>query len=227
MNPDPPKIRAKKLIRLAGGAEQVWIQAETAFAEEEYQWCLELTEALTLCPEQVSKAEIIRLQSLTLNKLASSERSATSRNWYLTQSLEIQGSLDLKPSVKQIQQTIRGTSIRNTLKFLAVRFNYQTAQGIDQLVLFEFLDTEVKVSLHLRNGIVDFQEYWPEEIPQDQTSMIFQVKSEEIWKKILCRELSPIDALENSDVIVQQSNGESHPEGALLFIQFLLFFIEQ
>jgi alkyl sulfatase BDS1-like metallo-beta-lactamase superfamily hydrolase len=162
-----------------------------------------------------------------LNKLGSLERSATSRNWFLTQSLEIQSSLDLKPSLKQIQQTVRGSPIRNTLKFFAVRFNYETAQGIDQLVLFEFLDTKVKVSLHLRNGIVDFQEHWPEEIDQEQTSMIFQVKSEEVWKNILCRELSPIDAIENFDIIVQQRNGESHPEGGLLFIQFLLFFIEQ
>lgn len=69
-------------------------QAKKAFAEERYQWCLQLTEALSLYFEDHPSAEIIQLRVASLRKLASQQMSANGRNWYLTEAFELQASTE-------------------------------------------------------------------------------------------------------------------------------------
>jgi alkyl sulfatase BDS1-like metallo-beta-lactamase superfamily hydrolase len=224
LNADPPKIRAENLIKLGGGSEKVFENAEKAFQEEKYQWVLELTEALNLYPENLNLSQINQLQYLTLQKLASYEISANGRNWYLTKSLEIQGLIQIKPSQSQITETILKASLKNCFILLSVNFNYTKAEGKNHLILFHFNDTNEKFSVHIRNGIVDVNFYWPKNIQSENIYLIVQVKTELIWKEIIARLKTPMQALEDEDIIIKDGNEQIYPEGILKFIEFLLMF---
>ena len=224
INADSPKIRAENLIKLGGGSGKVFESAKKAFEDQKYQWVLELTEALNLSPEDLNLVEVNKLQSLTLQKLASFETSANGRNWYLTKSFEVQGLIQIKPSESQTVQTILNSSIKNCFMLLSVNLNYKNAEGKNQLILFEFIDTNEKFSLHIRNGIVDVKYHWPENILSDNIHLIIEVKTELIWKEIIARLKSPMQALEDELIIIKDGNQQINPERIIQFIEFLLMF---
>ncbi len=155
LNPDAPIIHARNLIELGGGSKKVYRSARLSCSKQQYQWCLELTEALNLYPGDVNIQEIIQLQVLALQKLASLQMSANGRNWYLTKSLEIQGLIDIKLSPKEAVQSILKSSLNNLFMLLPVNLDYKKAYGINQLILFDFNDPNEKFSIHIRNGIAD------------------------------------------------------------------------
>ena len=224
INVDPPKIHAENLIKLGGGSEKVFEAAKKAFDDEKYQWVLELTEALNLYPENLDLSEINKLQSLTLQKLASFETSANGRNWYLTKSLEVQGIIQIKPSQSQIVQTVLNASIKHCFMLLSINLNYKKAEGKNQLILFEFIDTKEKFSVYIRNGIVDVQYHWPENIHSDSIHMIVEVKTELIWKEVIARLKTPMQALDDELIIIKDKNQQINQEKILPFLEFLLMF---
>ncbi|CAF3918179.1 unnamed protein product [Adineta steineri] len=221
LNVDSPKIRSENLIQLGGGAKQVFEKAQLAFKEEKYQWALELIEALTLFHEDLNLEELNKFHSLILEKLASLEISANGRNWYLTKSLEVKGLIQIKPSEKQTIETVFKSSIKNCLKFLSVNFNYQKAEEQNLLIFFHFNDTNEKYSIEIRNSIVDMQDDWNDKM---LPNLIIEIKTENIWKQILSRSKTPMEALDNEDICIKNQQGEDYPEGILEFIQFLLLF---
>jgi alkyl sulfatase BDS1-like metallo-beta-lactamase superfamily hydrolase len=224
LNVDSPKIHAENLIQLGGGSEKVFQAAKQAFDQGKYQWVLELTEALRLYPEQMNISQINQLESSTLEKLASREISANGRNWYLTKSLEIQGLIEIKPSETQITQTIFNSSLKKCFMLLSVNFNYQKAEGKNQLILFRFNDTNEKFTVQIRNGIVEVNFHWPENIDSLNVQMIVEVKTELVWKQIIARLKTPMEALDNEDIVIKDKHEQDNPEEIMQFIEFLLMF---
>ena len=225
LNPDPPTIRAKNLIRLGGGSREVYHTARLACSKEQYQWCLELTEALQLYPKDVKMKKIIQLQVFALENLASLQTSANGRNWYLTKSLEIQGLIDIKPSATEEVQAILKSSVNNLFMLVPVNLNYEKAQEINQLILFYFQDTDEKFSIHIRNGIADVQQQQKTCCNYLQFSMIIQVRKENIWKQVLARLTSPNVTIANGDIIIKHGNGEINASGEIELLKFLDLFI--
>ena len=89
---------------------------------------------------------------------------------------------------------------------LSVNFNYEKAQGKNLLILFHFIDTNEKFSVQIRNGIVDVQYHWPENISSINIDFIAQVKNELIWKQIIARLKTPMEVLDNEDIIIKDGN---------------------
>lgn len=224
LNPDPPIVHAQNLIQLGGGSKQVFESAQTAYSEQKYQWCLELTEALILHPEDLNKTEIIQLQVSALKQLASRQTSPNGRNWYLTKSLEIQGLIDMKPSPTQVTNTILGSSLKSLFMILSVNLNYAKANDVNQFVLFDFQDTNDKFSIHIRNGIADTKYQWPENIQTHAVAMIVEVTKEEVWKKVIARVESPLSYIDNEQIILKNINGDVDPELIISFLTFLSMF---
>jgi hypothetical protein len=69
---------------------------------------------------------------------------------------------------------------------------------------------------------VDF--HWPENINSLNIQMIVQIKTEFIWKQIIARLKTPMQALEDEDIIIKDKNEQDNPEGIMQFIEFLLMF---
>ncbi|CAF1096102.1 unnamed protein product [Adineta steineri] len=53
-------------------------------------------------------------------------------------------------------------------------------------------------------------------------NLIIEIKTENIWKQILSRTKTPMEALDNEDICIKNQQGKDYPEGILEFIPFLL-----
>lgn len=224
LHPDSPLTRAKNLIELGGGSEQVLEKVIKAAEQGKYQWVLELTEALILHPENVNLQQVKEIHSSALVQLASKEISANGRNWYLTKSYEILNLMQIHPSQQQTVESILSASLKQCFALLAIYFNYQKAENIHQLILFHFIETNEKYSVEIRNGIVDVQESWSENLSSQDIQMIIEVKNGLVWKQIIAKIITPMEALENQSIIVKDQNQQADPEKILPFIEFLLMF---
>jgi hypothetical protein len=60
---------------------------------------------------------------------------------------------------------------------------------------------------------VDF--HWPENINSLNIQMIVQVKTEFIWKQIIARLKTPMQALDDEDIIIKDKNDQDNPEGIM------------
>jgi len=223
LNPDSPKTRAENLIKLGGGSQQVFDKAQQAFQQNQFQWVLELTEALLVNPQDVQLAEVKQLQCQTLKQLALQQTSANGRNWYLTKIVELEKSIEIKPSDEQKQQTILNSSIKQCFFLLPVYFNYGKVEDItkNQLFLFAFDDSNEKFSIEIRNGIVEIHNQWSQ---LDSAQIIVQIKSELIWKQIIAKLKTPIEAFEDESIVIKDKNQQDYPEGIVNFLQFLVLF---
>ena len=80
LHPLAPRERAAKTIALIGGAEKLFSAAQEAFAEKDYQWCLELCDMLL---ESSADKAVLSLKADALECLADYETSANGRHYYI------------------------------------------------------------------------------------------------------------------------------------------------
>lgn len=80
LHPLAPRERAAKTIALIGDAEKVFSAAQEAFAEKDYQWCLELCDMLL---ESSADKAVLSLKADALECLADYETSANGRHYYI------------------------------------------------------------------------------------------------------------------------------------------------
>lgn len=86
LHPLAPRQHACKMLALAGGAAKALAAAQTALAEQDYQWCLELCDLLLAAEES---AGVRQLKAAALEKLAAYETSANGRHYYLACAKEL------------------------------------------------------------------------------------------------------------------------------------------
>ncbi len=87
-----PQQSAQRIIKLAGGVEELLKTAQQAAAENDHQWVLELCDHLIHAGEQTVAA--MELKVASLRALADFEINAPGRNYYLLCAQEIEQSLE-------------------------------------------------------------------------------------------------------------------------------------
>jgi alkyl sulfatase BDS1-like metallo-beta-lactamase superfamily hydrolase len=80
--PLPERVRAARVIDLAGGREQVLSRARRALTDSDFQWAAELTDYV-LATDQ-DNVEAKRLKAAALSELGERQISALARNYYLS-----------------------------------------------------------------------------------------------------------------------------------------------
>lgn len=80
LHPLAPAAHAQRLIALAGGRENIRTAAAKAFADGDWQWCLELCDAL-MADENDRDAKLLKARAM--EHLAEEETSANGRHYYL------------------------------------------------------------------------------------------------------------------------------------------------
>lgn len=86
---DPPEIRAREIVALAGGAQQALAAAEKAQSEGRWKWAAELANHVARA-EPSLKPQADALQARALRQLGYDSVSPNGRNYYLARALELE-----------------------------------------------------------------------------------------------------------------------------------------
>jgi alkyl sulfatase BDS1-like metallo-beta-lactamase superfamily hydrolase len=151
---------AARLIELVGGADKVEAAARAAFAKGDtanVQWAAQL--ATYLVATQPTNAAWRQFKADTLRKLGQTTTAATTRNWYISQALQLEGKIDpfkLPFSLVSENQVLGSPPITFVN---ALRFQLDPAsQGPDTSLVLRFTDIGKAYRLQLRNSIVEVTE---------------------------------------------------------------------
>lgn len=89
LNPLQPKIKAKKIAELAGGAKKLTEQMQSALANKDYQWALELSDYVKWLDDADKQlARTVKISAL--RGLGAQEFNAPNRNYYLSYANELE-----------------------------------------------------------------------------------------------------------------------------------------
>lgn len=127
LHPLSPAERASRLSKLAARNVTILDAAQEALEAKDYQWASELSDHLSHLQGMEETARQIKSQALL--KLAESQPSANGRNYYLTQALELNGSLtipELKPENNPLD-IIHSLPIENIMAALPVNLKAEEA----------------------------------------------------------------------------------------------------
>lgn len=88
LSPLPPRAEAERFIKLAGGAEAVRAAIDTAEAEEDYQWALQLVDRLIAANENADAARAQKARILRLHAVA--QINCPTRHYYIQSAKELE-----------------------------------------------------------------------------------------------------------------------------------------
>ncbi len=179
--------RAKRFARLAGGEGSLLEKAKEALANQDYQWALELTDQLLYLDYEPE--EVRSLKSKALTALGEKQITSTARNYYLTRALEVSGKLRI-PMVKNTDKDlIHQLSLEGIFRAMAIRLNPRKSADVDTVAGFRFPDTGQAFTVHVRHGVAEIRDRFPE-----NPDLVVTVNSN-VWKEIAAGVRSPTLAI--------------------------------
>lgn len=194
----PKRQEAGYMAELAGGPEKLREQAVSAAAAGRAQWALQLADNLLVIDPQDPVASDVRRQALLT--LAEKEISANGRNYYLTQALEQDGFKIVQPDPFNITAKMLGDfPIGQFMQAMRVSLDSDKAADVNTVVGFEFTDTGETFGIHIRNGIADVTEGFPESPDASLKTASL------VWKEILAKRRNPAVAFASGDVDINGS----------------------
>jgi alkyl sulfatase BDS1-like metallo-beta-lactamase superfamily hydrolase len=207
LNPLPPRERAVRFAKLAGGEKALLEKAREALAQKDYQWVLKLCDQLIQLDYE--KDEAVEMKVASLRVLGLKQGNANARNYYLTQALELEGKIDLTPP-KVRRDTVAFVPLKAIFSGMAVKLNSEKSADVDTVVTFRFPDTRDTYSIHVRRGVA-----WVENRLPEKADISVTVNST-VWKEVVAGIRNPAVALARGDVKVDG--------GVLNLVKFLGLF---
>jgi alkyl sulfatase BDS1-like metallo-beta-lactamase superfamily hydrolase len=166
INPLSVKDEASRLVALAGGVDRVRQEAASAVRMgglANWRWVLRLT--TLLLQAEAGDAEVRRLRASAARALAQRTTSANARGWYMTEAMELDGSLMLKdqPVSMDLVRAALGTPsledlivepVSVNLDFLRFLVDPRLAEGKDMTLHLDVDGEDMLQVLTLRNGVL-------------------------------------------------------------------------
>jgi len=180
--PLPEIEKAKRMITLAGGEEEMVNKIQTAFDQKDYQWVLELTNYILEVNPNHTTAKNLRYESLI--QFAKKQLNPNARNYLLSQAAEVKGE-NTNLEVKRSKALIKAIPVKAMLDALTVNTNPDKSKDYDKKAVFNFTDTKNQWSVHVRNGVTEVQPFALEnpDLKIETTTII--------WKEILAKLRNP------------------------------------
>jgi alkyl sulfatase BDS1-like metallo-beta-lactamase superfamily hydrolase len=199
--------RAERFAGLAGGEEALLKQARKAVEEGDHQWALELTDHLLLLNPDAGEPRELRAAALTA--LGERQIASTSRNYYLTRALEVQGKLEINELKVRHKDVVHSIPLSAIFSAMTVKLNPEKSADTDIVAGFRFPDTGEAFTIHVRRGVAEMQPRFP-----DNPDISVTVDSN-VWKEVAAGMRSPAVAFAK-DI---KTEG-----GALNIVKFLALF---
>jgi len=193
LKPTPQKEAAKRLIKMMGGREKVFAEAEKAFFADDPQFAAELMTLLVRIDNEDFESR--QLKAACFRKLGYRQINSWWRAWYLTSALELEGNIDIPALTEERATMMRNIEFVKSLSIEQIynRFRYcviQKEAGNKHIIIgFEFKDTKEKFAMELRHSIIEYHD----EIPKEHDAVL--VMSRDLLNKIMARQETFVGAI--------------------------------
>jgi alkyl sulfatase BDS1-like metallo-beta-lactamase superfamily hydrolase len=194
LEPANPDERAAGMASLAGGVEGLQRAAREALEKEQYEWAAELaTHLIQLDP---SSANAKQIKADALRALGQRQINANARNYYITQALELEGTVEIRDDTRpeNALSFVSTVPIGRFVAAMPANLIYERSADKDMLVGFRFPDVDEGYGIHIRRGVAEFQESFPEN-PQ-----LTITADSAVWRELVLGLRNPIKAFASGDV---------------------------
>ena len=152
LHPLESKIKAEKIAALAEKQVKIIDEANTALANGEYQWAMELADILLSINPNDSKAKNIK--ATAADHFALMQTASNDYYFYKTIAGELRGEIDVASANNKVTpKQLKGTPMRSIMKSLPVNLNAEKAIETDKKIVFKFSDVNDVFGLHIRRGV--------------------------------------------------------------------------
>jgi alkyl sulfatase BDS1-like metallo-beta-lactamase superfamily hydrolase len=191
LQPLAPDNEAEKMAELAGGMKKLKNKCLIALKAKEYQWVLDLSgHILRLDPEGQS-IKNARMEALT--RMGEAESNPNARHYYLTEAKEL-GGLDVKRSFVISSESIKGIPVMTYFNIMGVSLNESKSMGVNKIMQFNLTDEAKTVSVHIRNGVAEIQQF-----AIDNPDVIVTTTGQ-AWKEIVSKIKDPVAAAKAGEI---------------------------
>ena len=204
LSPASPAQRARGFVELAGSEDALLAAARRAYDEERFAWAAELAAELrraqTQGDQRAGGAEARQLEADALRALGQRSISPNGRNYYLTQALELEGEVIREAGIRlddNIRRVVAEVPIRNFIAAMPVNLDPEKAGDEDVVVGFRFPDVGREFTIHVRRGVAEFQEVFPESPDLSITT------DSHVWREIILGARNPAVAFASGDVEIE------------------------
>ena len=194
LEPASPDERAAGMASLAGGAEGLQRAAREALDGEQYEWAAELaTHLIQLDP---SSANANQIKADALRALGRRQLNSNARNYYITQALELEGAVEIRDDTRpeNALSFVSTVPIGRFVAAMPANLIYERSADKDMLVGFRFPDVDEGYGIHIRRGVAEFKESFPENPDLTITA------DSMVWRELVLGLRSPIKAFASGDV---------------------------
>ncbi len=199
LHPLPKGERAARMAKLASSGTSLLEATKQALGDKDYQWAAELSDNLILVSE--NKEEAKGLKAEALKALAETQISANGRNYYLTRSYELDGTVTIPPidPSKSPIKILHSLPVGNMMRAMPVNLRAEEALEENIVVAFTFPDINENYTIHLRRGVAEVREKLM------QNADITVTVNSLVWKEILSKRRNPAVAYAGGDIDVDGS----------------------
>jgi len=194
LDPLPPKEKAGRMARLAGGEGKLMAEARRAMDAGEHQWALELSGyLLALDPGDTGS---LKLRSEALRARAVREGNANARNYYFSQAMEAEGKLKLtRPSVNS--DVVKRVPLSAIFAAMGAKLDPEKSKDIVKTAGFRFTDTGEAWTVQVRRGVAFVEPAFPA-----KPDLVIVVPAL-LWKEIAAGIKNPAAAFARGDVKIE------------------------
>lgn len=170
--PTEPVEKARRTVRMMGGREAVFAEAETAFNDGDFQWAAELTQLLVRIDHEDWDARY--LKAAALRGRGYEEINTIARAWYLNGANELEGKVDSRMLLRMGQRVMNGSlPARELLDSWRYQINAENAGDSRVSLGMVFTDSQESFLVELRNSILDVREM---QIPEGTPTVTLDLK---------------------------------------------------
>lgn len=157
LNPLPPVEASKRYVDLAGGAQAVMNNAQTAFEEGEYRWAAQLLNHLVFAEPDSKVAKT--LLAKVYDQLGYQSESGPWRDEYLSAAFELRHGAPetLMFDISSMAGILEQTPIEKFFQSMSVRLDAQKAEGFESSIVVYFTDTDARYLLSIKNSVFHYQ----------------------------------------------------------------------
>ena len=156
LRPTPRLEKARRMVEMMGGRDEVFAAAEKAFFDGDAQWAAELTTPLIRLDKEDWPAR--HLKAAALRVLGYEQTSSSLRGFYLTGARELDGLVDPRALQRTLSEQIFSVEDAPTSMILDnLRFSIdpERADGKRISLGYDFTDTGEAFTLVLRNSVLE------------------------------------------------------------------------